>query len=445
MHNRIRPYAWGSRTAIAELLGEPSPAPHPQAELWIGAHPADSSSLLDLDPDGIPVREASLADVIATDPTAALGPAVLQRFGPRLPFLLKVLAAAEPLSLQAHPTTEQAELGFVREEAAGMPLNSPNRNYKDRSHKPELICALTEFHALCGFRDPHRTVSLLADLQVPQLDHYLALLAGQPDPDGMRALFSSLITIPVSLLEPLLTDVFAACVARIAEGHPGSTEYRTALQLGERYPGDPGVLAALLLNRITLTPGQALTLPAGNLHAYLSGVGVEIMANSDNVLRGGLTPKHVDVPELMRVLDFSAGDVPVLGGHPGRAGEWVYTTGNAEFELSRIELSGDEWDLTHDGPQVLLAVDGECAVQDAAGTSITVRRGRSVWISAEDRGVRIKGDGTVFRATDGLVAAAGTGGVVEALPGTGDEGGRVVVDPGSAGEGDRQAAPRRPE
>jgi mannose-6-phosphate isomerase len=167
---------------------------------------------------------------------------------------------------------------------------------------------------------------------------------------------------------------------------------------------------------------------------------VEIMANSDNVLRGGLTPKHVDVPELMRVLDFSAGDVPVLGGHPGRAGEWVYATGNAEFELSRIELSGDEWDLTHDGPQVLLTVDGECTVQDGTRASVTVPRGRSVWISAEDRGIRIKGAGTVFRATDGLASAAGTG-VAAARPESGDQGGPVLVDPRAAGDAGRPAGP----
>ncbi|GAA2020851.1 mannose-6-phosphate isomerase [Nakamurella flavida] len=408
MRNQIRPYAWGSRTAIAELTGEPSPTRHPQAELWIGAHPADSSRLLD-DPDGRAAPTGTpdppghaLVDVIAADPVGTLGPRVLQAFGPRLPFLLKVLAAAEPLSLQAHPSTEQARLGFAREEAAGLSLRSPDRNYRDSWHKPELICALTEFHALCGFREPGVTVELLAALAVPQLDHYLTLLSGQPDSDGMRALFSSLITIPSSVLDPLLSAVLAACVERVSAGSPYATEYRTALQLGERYPGDPGVLASLLLNRITLQPGEALFLSAGNLHAYLSGVGVELMANSDNVLRGGLTPKHVDVPELMRVLDFSAGDVPVLRGEPVRPGERVYPTPVPEFRLSRLELDGTEWDVSHPGPQVILAVEGEFSVRDAADRDLTIAQGHSVWISAEDRDVRIKGSGTVFRATDGM-------------------------------------------
>ncbi len=405
MRNRIRPYAWGSRTAIADLLGEPSPAPHPQAELWIGAHPADSSFLLGDSVDTADVGESTgrpLTEAIVADPVGTMGAAVRDRFGARLPFLLKVLAAAEPLSLQAHPSSAQAERGFALEEAAGIPLTSPQRNYRDSWHKPELICALTEFEALCGFREPSRTVHLLAALEVPALDHYLGLLSGQPDEHGTRALFSSLITIPPSTLGPLLSDVLAACVNRVQQGGEFATEYRTALALGERYPGDPGVLASLLLNRITLQPGQALYLPGGNLHAYLAGVGIEIMANSDNVLRGGLTPKHVDVPELMKVLDFSPGDQPILHGDPGIDGEWVYRTPAPEFRLSRLESSPDKREITHPGPQVLLVVEGKVEVTDGQGRSLTLPRGRSVWIGAHDGPVWVSGPGTAFRATDGL-------------------------------------------
>ncbi len=402
MHNRIRPYAWGSRTAIAELLGEPSPAPHPQAELWVGAHPADSSFLLGSPGDGDQTQKRPLTEVIAADPVGVMGEPVHDRFGSRLPFLLKVLAAAEPLSLQAHPSAAQAQRGFALEEAAGIPLTSPQRNYRDNWHKPELICALTGFEALCGFREPSRTVHLLAALEVPALDHYLGLLSGQPDVHGTRALFSSIITIPPSTLGPLLSDVLAACVKHVQHGGEFAIEYRTALALGERYPGDPGVLASLLLNRITLRAGQALYLPGGNLHAYLAGVGIEIMANSDNVLRGGLTPKHVDVPELMKVLDFSPGDVPILHGDPGLPGEWVYHTPAPEFRLSRLEPYPDKRDITHAGPQVLLVVDGQVEVVDGHGHSIQVPRGRSVWIGAHEGPVWVSGTGTAFRATDGL-------------------------------------------
>lgn len=397
MRNRIRPYAWGSRTAIAELIGAPSPAPHPQAELWMGAHPGDPSVLLAASGD------RSLLDAIADKPVLLLGERVESRFGPRLPFLLKVLAAAEPLSLQAHPSASQAEQGFALEEFQGVPMAAGGRNYKDTNHKPELICALTEFEALCGFRDPVMTVELLADLAVPQLDHYLSLLSGQPDKHGVRALFSSILTIPSSLLEPLLNGVLAACVRLVRDGSPFTKEYRTALELGERYPGDPGVLASLLLNRVTLQPGEALYLSAGNLHAYLAGVGIELMANSDNVLRCGLTPKHVDVPELMKVLDFSAGDVEVLTGDEVRPGELVYRTPVPEFRLSRLTLSGQQLDLSHDGPQVVLVVAGAAVVTDADGVAVDVARGQSVWVAAGDSAVSITGSGTAFRATDGLV------------------------------------------
>nr|WP_111766325.1 mannose-6-phosphate isomerase, class I [Nakamurella deserti] len=399
MRNRIRPYAWGSRTAIAELLGEPVPSPHPQAELWLGAHPGDPSEVV---VHGVPER---LDERIAADPDAQLGPDVTARYGGRLPFLLKVLAADQPLSLQAHPSLDQADKGFDAEDAAGIPVNHPNRNYKDRFHKPELICALTEFHALCGFRDPQRTVDVLAGLKAPELDHYLALLSGQPDAHGVRALFSTLMTLPQTALNTLLEAVLAAAAARLGEGSEHAGDYRLLLELGERYEGDSGVIAALMLNRVVLDPGQALYLPAGNLHAYLQGVGVELMANSDNVLRGGLTPKHVDVPELMRVLDFTAGDREVLEGDADGPHEVVYRTGAAEFELSRIELAGpdagDIVPLPAGLPQVVLCTEGSVELADAAGDRLVLQRGQSAWIPASDTGIGVWGDGTVYRATVG--------------------------------------------
>lgn len=406
MRNRIRPYAWGSRTAIAELLGEPVPSPHPQAELWLGAHPGDPSEVI------VPGGPQRLDERIAADPEGQLGAAVAGRFGGRLPFLLKVLAADQPLSLQAHPSLQQADAGFDAEDAAGIPVNHPNRNYKDRFHKPELICALTEFHALCGFRDPRVTVDVLAGLKAPQMDHYLALLSGQPDAQGVRALFSTLMTLPQTALNALLDAVLAAAAARLSAGSPHAGDYRVLLELGERYEGDSGVIAALMLNRVILDPGQALYLPAGNLHAYLQGVGVELMANSDNVLRGGLTPKHVDVPELMRVLDFSTGDREVLAGESVGAHEVVYRTGADEFELSRIELggtddgAGDIVALPSGVPQIVLCTEGSVELADAHGHELTLRRGQSAWISAADRGVGVWGDGTVYRATVSSVDTA---------------------------------------
>jgi mannose-6-phosphate isomerase len=398
MRNKIRPYAWGSRTAIADLLGEPSPSAHPQAELWMGAHPDDPSVLVDGD------RERSLLDEVRADPVGTLGDAVVAEFGDRFPFLLKVLAAAEPLSLQAHPSAELARRGFDAEEEASIARSDPNRNYTDPWPKPEMICALTELHALCGFAEPAHTVALIEELGVPSLKHYLGLLAGQPDAEGTRALFSTLITIPPGAIAAVLDGVLAACVAKVREGtSPFLPHYRTALELAERYPGDAGVLASLMLNRVTLQPGQALFLHSGNLHAYLAGTGVEIMGNSDNVLRGGLTPKHVDVPELMRVLDFTPGPAEVLGGSPddGDAAETVYRTPAREFRLTRLCTDAEPRDLTHPGPQILLVTQGSVTVESADRT-LDVPRGRSVWVPASERHVRISGEGRVFRATDGL-------------------------------------------
>ena len=300
LDNPVRPYAWGSRTVIAELRGAPTPSPHPEAEMWLGAHPGDSSHLV-----GADGARTSLLDALRADPETLLGSDRAAKWSGSLPYLLKVLAADEPLSLQAHPSSAQAAEGFARENAAHIPIDAPTRNYRDASHKPELICALTEFHALVGFREIPQTLALLHALDVAELAPHVALLEAQPDAAGLRALFTTWITLPQSVLDRAVPALQTACVRLAQEAGEFGREARMALELSERYPGDAGVLAALLLNLAVLAPGEALYLPAGNLHAYLSGAGVELMANSDNVLRGGLTSKHVDVAELLRVLDFT--------------------------------------------------------------------------------------------------------------------------------------------
>jgi mannose-6-phosphate isomerase len=400
LENPVRPYAWGSRAVIADLLGEQVPSPHPQAEMWLGAHPADPSRIVH--GDG---RRSSLLDAVTGDPVRLLGPERTARWDATLPFLLKVLAADEPLSLQAHPSIEQARAGFAREEAAGVARDAPDRNYRDANHKPELICALTEFHALVGFRDPAATVVLLHALDVPELAPYTDLLAAQPDADGLRALFTTWITLPQSLLDTLVPALQAGCVRLAGDAGALHTEARTVLELSERYPGDPGVLAALLLNRVTLQPGEALHLPAGNLHSYLRGAGIELMASSDNVLRGGLTPKHVDVPELLRVLDFGSGPPPVLTGTPD--GAWVrYDTTAREFLLRRLESDADltSVPVPDGGPRILLCTAGSTCVR-AGETEMELKRGASAWLSADDREVRVlpRSEGTqLFLAGDGL-------------------------------------------
>ncbi|GHF27365.1 mannose-6-phosphate isomerase, class I [Amycolatopsis deserti] len=404
LRNAVRPYAWGSRTTIPELLGREVPAPHPEAELWMGAHPGDPSRIVG--PDG---AERSLLELVEADPLGQLGRECAEHWGNRLPFLLKILAVEEPLSMQAHPSAEQSAEGYAREEAAGIPRDAPNRNYPDPTAKPELVCALTEFHALAGFREPERTVELLRAIETPGLAKYTELLAAQPDSDGLRALFTTWITLPQPVLDELLPEVLDACVLHVKDHGEFDVECRTILELGEAHPRDAGVLAALLLNRLTLSAGEAIYLPAGNLHLYLHGTAVEILANSDNILRCGLTPKHVDVPELLRVVDFTCADMPILRGEPSDCGE-VYTTDAPEFELSRCEwAAGESGSLRVDNgkPQILLCTQGSVRIKAESGQEIELRRGQSVWVPASDPAVAVhpaeSGRTQLFRATSGCL------------------------------------------
>ncbi|MFR9751159.1 mannose-6-phosphate isomerase, class I [Nocardia sp. 004] len=398
----LRSYAWGSRTALAQLCGKPVPSAHPEAELWFGAHPADPAHVR------IGDHAISLAELIAADPERELGTTATE-FGGKLPFLLKILAAEEPLSLQAHPSMTQAEAGFEREDQAKVSLASPLRNYRDKNHKPELIVALDRFEALAGFRDPHRTVELLRVLAVDGLRSYADLLAAQPDSAGLRTLFTTWITLPQHVLATLLPAVLDGCVRYLSRTGPRefAAEARTTLELAEAYPGDAGVIASLLLNRITLEPGQGLFLSAGNLHAYLRGLGVEIMANSDNVLRGGLTPKHVDVPELLRVLDFEPIDLPVVLPEPAGDGSVRYRAPAPEFALRRFDLvaGSAQVPLTTAGPGIVLCTAGTVRLlrNDSA---LVLSRGGAAWLSAADTDIRAQ-------AVDGEVqlfyACVGTG------------------------------------
>jgi mannose-6-phosphate isomerase len=388
LDNPVRDYDWGSTTAIPELLGVP-PTGRPQAELWMGAHPSAPSRLVGADGD--------LAGRIAADPEGELGKPVLAEFGPRLPFLLKVLAAHRPLSLQAHPTNEQARAGHAAEDAVGIPPGAPHRNYQDASHKPELLCALTPFRALGGFRALPQTRRLLAALGVPELAAYRDMLTG---PDGLARVVTAVLTMPERSRAGLVDAAAAGC--RAAPGTGFAAERQVVAELAQAYPGDPGVVIALLLNYLELAPGQALFMPAGNLHAYLSGTGVEIMANSDNVLRGGLTGKHIDVPELLRVLDFSAGPAPLVPPRPGPGGVTSYPAPVREFRLDRYRPGGGVLTLDGGVPQIVLCVDGRLELSAVDGSSLTLSRGESAFVPASQRAVTLSGSGAAFRAATNL-------------------------------------------
>ncbi|MFI8235448.1 mannose-6-phosphate isomerase, class I [Streptomyces sp. NPDC085900] len=377
LDNTIRPYAWGSTTAIPALLGV-EPSGEPQAELWMGAHP------------GAPSRTArgTLVEVIDAAPEKELGPEAVAKFGPRLPFLLKILAAGAPLSLQVHPDLAQAREGYEDEERRSIPVDAPHRNYKDANHKPELICALTEFDGLCGFRDPLRAAELLDGLGVDSLKPYVDLLHAHPEDAALREVLTAILTADPGEMRHTVTEAASAC-DRLGGA------YAPYADIAHHYPGDPGVIAAMLLNHVRLQPGEALFLGAGIPHAYLNGLGVEIMANSDNVLRCGLTPKHVDVPELLRIVRFEASDPGVLRPEASPDGEEVYETPIDEFRLSRYVLpeGGTTHDLTRETPQILLCTAGSVRAGEeelTPGTSVFVPAGENAEVS---------GAGTVFRAT----------------------------------------------
>ncbi|MGV9455037.1 mannose-6-phosphate isomerase, class I [Streptomyces sp. NPDC003635] len=365
----VRTYSWGSRTAIPALLGQ-LPDGEPQAELWFGAHPAASSRLTGR--PGTP----DLAAAIAADPAGELGPASLAAHGAELPFLLKLLAADKALSVQVHPTREQAQAGHDREESAGIPLDAPHRTFKDRNHKPELLCALGPFEALCGFRDPARTAALLDDLAVPELHHWATLLRTLPPQDSLAHTLHAALQAP----ERLVHAVSSALPRLAGSPSPWGTTAAVYATVAVDFPGDPGLLAALLLNHVRLDAGQALYLPAGVPHAYLRGTGVEIMANSDNVLRCGLTDKYVDAALLSDIVDLTATRPSVI--HPAPTaigGERHYGTPAREFRLSRLDAGTEAVCLTDAGPQVLLCLVGEARLEPGpalvAGTAAFVPAG----------------------------------------------------------------------
>jgi mannose-6-phosphate isomerase len=393
LDNPVQNYAWGSRTALAAIRGATTPAEGPEAELWMGAHPA-APSLVALN------GRRSLLELIGAEPEAMLGRAAKETFAGGLPFLLKLLAAAEPLSLQAHPTKEQARAGFAREERAGIPRTAPHRNYKDDNHKPELLVALTPFQALVGFRDVPATLRLFEALRVRPLEPFTNALSREPAREGLRAFFELAMTAEPAVRVELASATLDACRRQRDRGGEFSRELAWATRIGEKYPSDAGLVVALALNLLELSPGDAVYLPAQQLHAYLEGTGVEIMASSDNVLRGGLTPKHVDVPELLAVLDFHAGAAELVPVEQ-RGAEFHYRTPATEFALSRLELSGSATTVGPvSGPEIVVVTSGAVTVGRGAET-LALASGASAFVPARGGDYRLGGTATVFRARAG--------------------------------------------
>ena len=392
MKNTIQEYAWGSHTAIADLMGNKSPSAKPQAELWMGAHPK-APSLVKYDDKWL-----SLLDLIKQSPKDILGKDIAAKFDNKLPYLFKVLAASKPLSIQAHPSLKQAKEGFERENRLGIALDSPSRNYKDENHKPECICALTPFLALYGFRKISEIISLMEKICQKVLDKELNHLKRQPNSEGLKSFFHSLITMndrrKKQIIEYAITNA-----QKLSEDNPC---FKWIFNLYKEYPDDMGIFAPILLNLISLKPGQALFLPSGELHAYLDGLGIELMANSDNVLRGGLTKKHIDVPELIRVLNFEEKEVDVLMPQKNKDCEGVYYSIAEEFILSVIS---NEKNISYTSPEkrsveIILCADGKASVTDISiNENITLTRGTSVIIPSSVKKYKIEGKATLYKAS----------------------------------------------
>lgn len=382
----IRHYAWGSRTAIPELLGI-EPDGEPAAELWFGAHHDD--------PSPVPGQETALDALIARQPERWLGAATVARFGPNLPFLLKVLAVDTALSIQVHPTIEQARAGFAAEDAAGIPREAPNRNYRDTNHKPELLCALTRFEALCGFRPIAETLRLLAAWDVAELAPVRDLLA---EPDGLRAAFTQLLTLedPAAVVSAVATRAAAVCA-----GDEWADVARAVRVAADDFPGDIGVVLVVLLNYVRLEPGEAIYLGAGYVHCYLRGTAVEIMANSDNVLRCGLTPKHVDVPELLKITDFNPLREPRFPCEDDGFG-MSYRPLVPDFALSMLDVDAYQGSLAvgEHGPHIVLCTSGRSRVE-ALGATVELAPGHAAFVAAREQAFGIRGTGRVFVATTG--------------------------------------------
>lgn len=387
LNNPLQYYAWGSKTALTELYGIANPRQQPMAELWMGAHPKSSSSI------EINGESRLLRDVIAQDKTAMLGAGVAARFG-ELPFLFKVLCAAQPLSIQVHPGKAAAEAGFARENAAGIPLSAAERNYKDANHKPELVYALTPFQALNGFRELHAIVSLLEPVAGAhrQIAHFIE----HCDEANLASLFTTLLSLQ-GKEKSLALDLLKATGAS-RQGAP----WETIRAISAIYPDDNGLFAPLLMNVLTLQPGDAMFLFAETPHAYLNGVALEVMANSDNVLRAGLTEKYIDIPELLANLKFEA--IPearlLLRAEPTGA-MLRFPVPVEDFAFAIHVLQPQPQTINQRSAAILFCIEGEVQVTQAA-SQLTLQAGESCFVPACEAPVAISGRGRLARVFNDL-------------------------------------------
>ncbi|EKM0362675.1 mannose-6-phosphate isomerase [Cronobacter turicensis] len=386
--NSVQNYAWGSKTALTELYGVANPEGLPMAELWMGAHPKSSSKIQD--DQG---RTRALREVIDADKTALLGALVAERFG-ELPFLFKVLCADQPLSIQVHPNKQASEEGFARENAAGIPLDAAERNYKDPNHKPELVFALTPFLAMNAFREFSEIVSLLQPVAGAHtaIAHFLA----EPNADRLRDLFAGLLNMQGEEKSRALAVLKSTVASQ--QGEP----WDTIRFIAQFYPDDSGLFSPLLLNVVKLNPGEAMFLFAETPHAYLQGVALEVMANSDNVLRAGLTPKYIDIPELVANVKFVAKPAAQLLTQPEKDGAALeFPIPVEDFAFSLHDLQSQPQRLAQESAAILFCVEGE-AVLSKGDERLTLKPGESAFVAANESPVNVSGVGRLARVYNKL-------------------------------------------
>ncbi|MCK7307244.1 mannose-6-phosphate isomerase [Enterobacter quasiroggenkampii] len=386
--NSVQNYAWGSKTALTDLYGIANPNNLPMAELWMGAHPKSSSKIEDASGQ---VR--SLRDVIEANKAALLGDKVAQRFG-ELPFLFKVLCADQPLSIQVHPNKQASEIGFAKENAAGIPLDAAERNYKDPNHKPELVFALTPFLAMNAFREFSEIISLLQP--VAGAHNAIAHFLENPNADALSQLFASLLNMQGEEKSHALAVLKAALDSQ--QGEP----WETIRLISEFYPDDSGLFSPLLLNVVKLNPGEAMFLFAETPHAYLQGVALEVMANSDNVLRAGLTPKYIDIPELVANVKFVAKPAAELLTQPVKNGaELDFPIPVDDFAFSLHDLSGAETSVAQESAAILFCVEGEATLHKGE-QRLVLKPGESAFVAANESPVSVSGTGRLARVFNKL-------------------------------------------
>jgi len=389
LKNIIKEYPWGSHTAISELLGKKTPSDKPQAEMWMGAHPLASSMVK------TGGKWESLSDLIRKNPDEILGSRCAKKYGGQLPYLFKIIAAAEPLSIQAHPNLLQAKKGFKRENRLGISLDSFNRSYKDENHKPECICAVSDFEALCGFRAVSEILFLLTKACPVALEKEIAGLESNKNRHGLKSFFTALMKMDCARNKKVISEA-AENSGTLADEDPA---YKWVLALAGKYPSNIGAVAPLYLNYVHLRPGEAMFLPAGELHAYLNGVALELMANSDNVIRGGLTAKHVDVEELSNILRFRSVKNRIILPEKDK-NKGIYKTPAEEFVLSVISVQKNNG---YNGSErrnieIILCIEGKAVISCSENSRLKISKGESVIIPASAKGYCIEGKATLYKA-----------------------------------------------